>query len=286
MRYRSSPWSGVLLVVGGVLLVVGSILAVVWLGRRTDRMVRVVVAVRAIAPLQPVVPRDVSLRAVPLLVAERGGFFPQVPAVVGRLARYGVLAGGVVRPGALLAATASGSALDFHLQQLSQQAGRELEAVPLALDETSGFTLPQAGDRVTLVGTLSGASGTGGEAAVIVSHVLVLQILTAGGLSGVSTPFAGGASAAGTATSGVVVLALTATQAERVALSEVEGHLTLALDAPQVRCTPGGASRNAVACPFRVPAPVVTSQLAAGVAAGSGVMGWPRVAGVLPKGVS
>ena len=262
MRYRQSPLTHVLLAALGVLLIAGSVVAVLWLGRRANRQVDAVVAVRAIPPLHAIAPGDLAVRRVPFPVAAREGGFATNPAgFTGRLTSYGILAGAVLHPGELMPASLSETALDALLQQVTRQTGKPMVAVPVSLGQSQGFTLPAAGDRVTLFATVSAGQGGGGsaggvangpQAAVIVSRARVLSVLSPGGASsGPTVPFAtgGGVQTPSAATSGVLVLALTPTQAQRVVLAEHAGQFTLVLDVPQ--CSVGG---KAIPCGRTPPA--------------------------------
>ena len=250
MRYSQSSLPNILLILAGILLIAGSFFGVLWMGTRAARTVEAVVAVHDIPPMHVIGPGDVALRQVPAQVADaEGGYAARIPVVLGRLAVFGVPAGAVVHPDDVAPASA-GSSLDVALTQLSRQYGVALQAVPLALNQAQGFSLPAPGDLVTVYATLtaapqggpSGAPGSGqGEPEVVpvLWRVPVLAVFGAGG-SGPSVPFSGGSSAstAPGATSGVLVLALTATEAQKLALAEQAGSITLVLD--QVQCPPVG----------------------------------------------
>ncbi len=140
------------------------------------------VAVRAIPPLHAIAPGDLAVRRVPFPVAAREGGFATNPAgFTGRLTSYGILAGAVLHPGELMPASLSETALDALLQQVTQQTGKPMVAVPVSLGQSQGFTVPAAGDRVTLFATVSAGQGGGGgaygpQAAEIVSRARVLSV--------------------------------------------------------------------------------------------------------------
>jgi Flp pilus assembly protein CpaB len=258
VRFRTWSVRSVLLPVLGVLLIVGSFLAVLGIGRYQARQVSVVVAVHDIPPLSPILPGDVALRPVPATAVPRTGVYRSVTPLIGQFVQYGIVAGDVVRPQMLLAMPAGSSPLDVQLREASQAAGMALEAVPLPLDQAAGFTLPHPGDRVSIVGVLNppGGQGSGQMAKFVLRHALVLAVLAPGQQSTAvkATPFGGSAAVPTTgqaqATSGVLVLALPPTDAERLVLAEAAGKVTLVLDQlPQGQQAPGCAQRAGPAGP-------------------------------------
>lgn|GEM_PF-4374525 len=224
------------LVLLGILIIGGCFLGMLWLGHRAQRTEMAVVAVQTIPPLQPITAADVTLKPVPA-VEVHGARYVTASVVVGRFSQYGIFAGTVLQPGMLMTGTGGLSTLDVQLNNASKQTHQTLEAVPLPLNQSAGFTLPVDGDYVTLIGVLqkppSGTRTTSTQQAqVVIARGLVLSVLapqsspTPGvGISGGSQP-----PAATQATSGVLVLGLTLQQAEKVALAESMGKVTLLLD--------------------------------------------------------
>lgn len=287
----------------GVILIAGSILTVLGLGRYQTRQVMVVVATRDIQPLAPIMPGDVEVRPVPATAVPKSDAYHSTAALIGHFVQYGVVAGDVVRPQMLLATPEGSSSLNVQLREASAKGGTALEAVPLPLDQSGGFTLPQPGDRVSILGVLNppgaGGQGQGQVSKVVIGHVLVLSVIAPGSVPAAkATPFGGSASAptGAQATSGVLVLALTPTEAERLVLAEAAGKVTLVLDElPTGKASgcgsatgPAGPAGPATAtgsggCAAPVVPPVTYSELAGlGGAGGSPVTPAPTDAGTLP----
>lgn len=299
MRFRTWSLRSVLLPVLGVILIAGSILAVLALGRYQSRQVMVVVAAHDIEPLAPIMPGDVEVRAVPVTAVPKSGAYHSLTPLVGQFVQFGVVAGDVIRPEMLLATPVGSSSLDVQLRQASSAAGSDLEAVPLPLDQSAGFTLPHPGDRVSILGVLNpvgaGGQATGQVSKVVIGHALVLSIIAPGSAQATkATPFAGSANTptGAQASSGVLVLALAPTDAERLVLAEAAGKVTLVLDplpagqgstCASASAGPAGPAPATGGCTAPVVPPVTYSDLAGpGGAAGAMVAPAPANAGTLP----
>lgn len=225
------------LVLIGILIIGGCFVGMLWLGHRAQRTEMAVVAVQTIPPLEPITSAEVKLEPVPA-VEVHGARYVTASVVVGRFSQYGIYAGTVLQSGMLMTHTGGLSTLDVQLNTASKQEKQALEAVPLPLNQSAGFTLPVAGDHVTLLGVLQKPASAGSQqnaiqqAQVVIARGLVLSVLapqsspTPGvGIGGGSQP-----PAATQATSGVLVLGLTLQQAEKLALAESMGKVTLLLD--------------------------------------------------------
>lgn len=268
MRFRTSSLPSSVTWLLGLLLVAGAFFGVVAVGRYNNRQIQVVVATRDLPPLSPIMPGDVAVASKPLAALPRSGWFRATAPLVGKFVGYGLVKGEVVQGDMLASAPGVASVYDVQLSHAVDSTKTDLRAVPFPLNESSGFTLPRPGDHVDIVAVLSSqGQGTAGQATkqarVLIPQALVLSVSgpTAAGPTSQGS-FAGSSTGATqTATSGVLILALTQSQAEQLVLAESMGTLTLLLDPMPTQVaaqgsatgpagpTPPGASRVTVAPP-------------------------------------
>lgn len=225
-------------------------LAAAWLTHAyiaaNTRTATVVMAQRAVEPLAPIGSADLTVRKVPASAVPEGAVSDPADAV-GGYATVGLVPGEVLlrsmvmRPGGPEAVSG-----DARITQIAKEADDPwLRAVPVQLDETHGYTLVRAGDRVDVFATvkLSSASMT----TLVAQQVLVMAKMDAAS-GGQTIGLPGSASATQSADHGTVVLAVDRQTAERILLAQELGRITLAL-------VPGGGQAPGA------PVPPVTDSL-------------------------
>ncbi len=195
-----------------------------WSAQRTaQRTEDVVVATRDVAPLAAIMPGDVRILPVSVQAVPAGALRDST-AAVGHYVRYGLLRGQVVQGADLAAARAGASATDVQITRAAHGSA-DMRAVTVALQAATGLDMPVPGDRVDVLAVVRGA-GTA-QARVVAAGVLVLDRLALGpAASGLNAPVAGQS----LAQAGALVLALTVTQAEQVALAQTTGQVEVLLD--------------------------------------------------------
>jgi Flp pilus assembly protein CpaB len=202
-------------------------LGAAWLGTRLVESARrtapVLVARALIPPMQRIAGGDVAVARLPVAAVPADALANPAEAV-GSYARVGFAPGAVVQRSAL--ARGDGSSLDAQLTAAEAArggGGAALRAVPLPLDAAHGYGLVAAGDRVDVV--VAADKVGGGLVQTAARGVLVEAKLPAAGrgdlLAGQDATAAG---------SGVLVLALSPEEAERVLLGEILGQVTVLLD--------------------------------------------------------
>lgn len=258
MSRRIPSWSisGTALIVIGAICVAAAFGGVWYFNRRASQFVSVVVAAQAVPPLSPILPGDLTLAKRPKDSLPKHGVYHTVPPLLYQFTETGFVPGEVVRNGMFLPPpSGAASTYDLSLTHTSAQLNESLRAVPLPLGVANGFTLPQPGDHVDLFavisasksGNTSSSSGGGSVVTPIVQHALVLSVIAPGAASPApSGPLGTGnksvASQQTQASSGVLLLALTPLQSERVVLAEVTGSITAVLDPLSGACAKASTS--------------------------------------------
>ncbi|MDI3297609.1 MAG: RcpC/CpaB family pilus assembly protein [Bacillota bacterium] len=234
-----------------------------------NRTETVVVAKATVPPMSMIDPSLLTTASVPATAAPADAL-RSIGDAAGKFTAVGIAKGAVVTKAMLLSVEpgGSGSVWDARLLALeSDAATRGLQAFPLPLDQSGGYTLIQAGDRVDVLVAARGAQGPA-QASAVVAGALVLGKIDQGGSSNnanvVGLSGGGSGQQQSSAQSGVVVLALARQDAERLLTAEASGgKLALILD------NPAEPARAADAGPATAgPAPAAGAQAPAAPASG------------------
>lgn len=219
-------------------LVIGLVSALIaaWVAVRLVQAARheisVVVAQAIVPPLTAITAADVQWTSVPAAAVPKGAI-RSLSGVTGHFTRLGLVPGEVVTTTALFGTISSVSSFDYRLAQLDglpacqegpSKAAAGVTGLPTVCGNLVGMVLPlsvdqgfaevNAGDRVDVLGVFS--VQTGAVAEEILRDAPVLATST-------------GPSSAASASSGWIVLALTAEQALRLELAESEGKVDVVL---------------------------------------------------------
>lgn len=208
-----------------------------------NRTEEVVVAKATIPPMAELDPALLGTARLPASAVPADAF-RRVADAAGLYTQVGVVRGAVVTRSMTLSLAAPGapgpgSQWAAKLVMLQRQAAtRGLEAFPLPLDQNGGYTLVQAGDRADVMATVGGAGQGGAKAGIVVADVLVLGKLDQSTSNANVVNMSNGGQTT-TSTSGVVVLAVTPADAQRILAAEAASQkLVLALANPAARDLP------------------------------------------------
>ncbi|HEY8415101.1 MAG TPA: Flp pilus assembly protein CpaB [Thermaerobacter sp.] len=189
--------------------------------------VPVVVATKAIAPLEPIPSDAVTVETRPASGLPKDAV-RDASQVVGKYTRTGLVPGVVVQEAMLAGTPAEGVAgIDAKLQELAKESGKPLRAYPLALTAAEGYRIVQPGQTVDVIAHVKNSNGA--TAGVLVQNVTVLAKVAKDGAGQSSSPLpTRGNDGEGDAPEGVVILALAPEDAARVTMAQDLGTVVLA----------------------------------------------------------
>lgn len=186
----------------------------------------VVVAARELSPLSQITASDVRIANVPRAALPQDAVV-SLKEVEGQFVRTGLVPGMIVQRSMLAGDISEGmTGLDARLTELEKRTGKILRAFPLVLDQAGGFPLVRVGQTVDVIAQVKlGNTPTSG---VLIADAIVLEkISETADKAVIGAPGTGGSG--GESKKGVVVLAVTPTEAARLAMAVDLGRVTLAV---------------------------------------------------------
>lgn len=188
--------------------------------------VPVVVAAKALDPMEPITPDAVKVETRPKAGLPSDAI-RNLSDAVGKFARTGLVPGMVLQRSMLAGDASEGiTGLDARLSDISKDT--PLRAFPLKLTEAQGYSLVRVGHRVDVLAAVKTGAGT--VSGVVVANVPVLAKIDKAQDQGTIGVPGSGPQPNRPAPEGIVVLALTPQDAARVALAaQLGGQVVLML---------------------------------------------------------
>lgn len=211
------PRSGVVFLLLGVLVAAGAAVLAVQIVRGLSETTPVVVAVRDLAPYQPVTADDIRVADVPA-VSVPGDAARQPEQVVGRYTRDALYAGDMVRERRLADVRGDRGLLAAQVTELKDPAVRAFALPHDAVSAVGGEIAP--GDRVDIIASVKIDAGNSlqvGVGKIVAANVLVLKVT-------------GGGSQEEGSGKGTVIVALKPDQIEDIAFALTSGQVRFALN--------------------------------------------------------